>query len=89
MRTTPTQKSARLLKAKGATAKKRGRNCERAGGSGRRDRLPPLWRRIELTGVELLIGELQVIAVTEDSISARRCRNRGLGFARIGREHLA
>lgn len=51
-------------------------------------RLPPPWRRIELTGVKLLIGELQVIAVTEDSIICETVSGSRLRFRRTEREHL-
>jgi hypothetical protein len=52
-------------------------------------RVPPLWSRIDLTGAALLIGDRQVIAVTEDSIVIETPSGARLKFRRLGREHLA
>jgi hypothetical protein len=52
-------------------------------------RVPPLWRRVDLTGAALLIGESRVIAVTEASIVIETLSGSRLKFRRIGREHLA
>ena len=52
-------------------------------------RVPPVWRRIDLTGAALLIGDARVIAVTENSIAIEMLSGSRLKFRRIGREHLA
>jgi hypothetical protein len=52
-------------------------------------RVPPVWRRIDLTGAALLIGEARVIAVTENSVAIETLSGSRLKFRRIGREHLA
>jgi hypothetical protein len=52
-------------------------------------RVPPVWRRVGLTGAALLIGESRVIAVTEASIVIETLSGSRLKFRRIGREHLA
>jgi hypothetical protein len=52
-------------------------------------RVPPLWRRVNLTGAALLIGESRVIAVTEASIVIETLSGSQLKFRRIGREHVA
>jgi hypothetical protein len=48
-----------------------------------------VWRRIDLTGAALLIGEARVIAVTENSVAIETLSGSRLKFRRIGREHLA
>jgi hypothetical protein len=52
-------------------------------------RVPPCWRRVDLTGVALLIGQSRVIAATEASIVIEALSGSRLKFRRIGREHLA
>ena len=52
-------------------------------------RVPPAWRRIDLSGAALLVGEARVIAVTEASIAIETLSGSQLKFRRIGREHLA
>ena len=52
-------------------------------------RVPPQWSRIDLTGAALLIGDRQVIAVTEASIVIETPSGARLKFRRLGREHLA
>jgi hypothetical protein len=52
-------------------------------------RVPPCWRRVDLTGAALLIGQSRVIAVTEASIVIETLSGSRLKFRRIGREHLA
>jgi hypothetical protein len=52
-------------------------------------RVPPLWRRVDLIGAVLLIGESQVIVVTEASIVIEAPSGSRLKFRRIGREHVA
>ena len=51
-------------------------------------RVPPKWSRIDLTGAALLIGDRQVIAVTEASIVIETPSG-ALKFRRLGREHIA
>jgi len=51
-------------------------------------RVPPKWSRIDLTGAALLIGDRQVIAVTEASIVIKTPSGAKLKFRRLGREHL-
>jgi hypothetical protein len=51
-------------------------------------RVPPLWRRVDLTGAALLIGESQVIGVTEASVVVEAPSGSRLKFRRVGREHL-
>ena len=52
-------------------------------------RAPPLWSRVDLTGAALLIGDRQVVAVTEASIVIETPSGARLKFRRLGREHLA
>ena len=52
-------------------------------------RVPPVWSRVDLTGSALMIGEGQVVAVTEASIAIKTRPGSQLKFRRIGREHLA
>ena len=52
-------------------------------------RVPPVWARVDLTGVALLIADRRVIAVTETSIAIETLAGSHLKFRRIGREHLA
>ena len=52
-------------------------------------RTPPLWSRIDLTGAALLIGDSQILAVTQDSIAIETTAGSQLKFRRIGREHVA
>lgn len=52
-------------------------------------RVPPVWRRIDLTGAALLIGDRRVVAVTEASIAIETPSGSRLKFRRIGREHVA
>jgi hypothetical protein len=51
-------------------------------------RVPPVWRRVDLTGAALLIGEGRVIAATENSIVFEKLSGSRLKFRRIGREHV-
>ena len=51
-------------------------------------RAPPLWSRIDLTGAALLIGDRQVIALTEASIVIETPSGAPLKFRRLGREHM-
>ncbi len=52
-------------------------------------RAPPVWSRIDLCGVALLIGDRRVVAVTEASIVIETPSGSRLRFRRLGREHLA
>ena len=52
-------------------------------------RVPPAWRRIDLCGAALLVGDARVIALTEASIAIETLSGSQLKFRRIGREHLA
>ena len=52
-------------------------------------RVPLVWRRVDLTGAALLIGQNRVIAMTEASIVIETPSGSQLKFRRIGREHLA
>jgi hypothetical protein len=52
-------------------------------------RVPRFWRRVDLTGAALLIGQSRVIAVTEASIVIETQSGSRLKFRRIGREHAA
>jgi hypothetical protein len=52
-------------------------------------RAPPKWSRIDLTGIALLIGDRQVIAVTQHSIVIETPSGAPLKFRRLGRQHLA
>jgi hypothetical protein len=51
--------------------------------------VPPLWSRVDLTGLARLIADRRVIAVTEASIAIETPTGSQLKFRRIGREHLA
>ena len=51
--------------------------------------VPRVWRRIDLCGAALLVGDARVMAVTEASIAIETLSGSQLKFRRIGREHLA
>jgi hypothetical protein len=52
-------------------------------------RAPPLWARVDITGVALMIGDRRVVAVTGTSIAIQTPSGGQLKFRRIGGEHLA
>ena len=51
--------------------------------------VPPFWSRVDLTGAVLMIGDRQVVAITEASIAIETLFGSRLKFRWIGREHLA
>lgn len=46
--------------------------------------MPPVWRRVDLTGAGLLVGDGRVVAVTDNSIGIETLTGSRLKFRRIG-----